>query len=649
MKRTKIAIILSIITLFAMNPLTIKAETEWSEWSDEEPSGIEKKYETEERTLYQYRDKSHTTSTKSSLSGWIQEKEPTTTWGSWSAWQDAKVTATSTRKVKTQQVIASYSYPTNPSPSGYEMPERVITYGCWGGGDVCWVQEFLVDCCGYNIAVDAKCGSETVEAIKKFQSAYGLTVDGMFGTESKNKALALWREKRKTPIYKTQYSYQDATITYYYYRWSDWSQWSETVPTANEDREINSKTQYRYRIIEQLMSDVKVSGINKTYTYTGKEIEPETVLMLDDNELVKDKDYTISYSNNVNAGTAMITYTGLGSYSGTLEYTYTISAKDIGNAVVDLSKDSYVYTGQEIIPEVIISLDGITLVQGKDYETSYSNNINVGTSDIQITGIGNYTGVVSTSFVIIDAPTTEAVIQPQSTSEETTQVQTTTEIQTTAEIQTTEVIQETASAGTVMLIAIDGQEENKIAAETGGTDSKVKIKKDSGKSSNGSSSSGKKIGKGTIFESDKATYKVSNVKKGSVIYVKSNAKKSSNVKVPDIIKYNNKTYKVTEIAPNAFKNNKKLTKLVIGKNVKKIGKNAFRGCKKLKSVTIGKNVEIIGAYAFYGDKKLNMIKFGTRKLNKVGKGAFKKISKHPTAKVPRERLQKYQKLIKKAI
>ena len=56
--------------------------------------------------------------------------------------------------------------------------------------------------------------------------------------------------------------------------------------------------------------------------------------------------------------------------------------------------------------------------------------------------------------------------------------------------------------------------------------------------------------------------------------------------MPDSIKINGATYKVTSIAKSAFKNNKKLKTVTIGKNVSKIGENVFSGCKKLKTITI---------------------------------------------------------------
>ena len=63
-------------------------------------------------------------------------------------------------------------------------------------------------------------------------------------------------------------------------------------------------------------------------------------------------------------------------------------------------------------------------------------------------------------------------------------------------------------------------------------------------------------------------------------------KKQTKIAVPDSIKINGATYKVTSIAKSAFKNNKKLKTVTIGKNVSKIGENVFSGCKKLKTITI---------------------------------------------------------------
>lgn len=102
-------------------------------------------------------------------------------------------------------------------------------------------------------------------------------------------------------------------------------------------------------------------------------------------------------------------------------------------------------------------------------------------------------------------------------------------------------------------------------------------------------------------------------------------KKQTKIAVPDSIKINGATYKVTSIAKSAFKNNKKLKTVTIGKNVSKIGKNVFSGCKKLKTITI-KSTKL--------------------KAKTLSKSTFKGITKATTVKVPKKKLSAYKKLFK---
>ncbi len=108
-----------------------------------------------------------------------------------------------------------------------------------------------------------------------------------------------------------------------------------------------------------------------------------------------------------------------------------------------------------------------------------------------------------------------------------------------------------------------------------------------------------------------------------VTYVCPKNTKKTSITIPDTIKINGYTYKVTEIASKAFKNNKKLKSVTIGKNVKKIGKEAFCSCKKLKKITIKSKV-----------------------LKSVGKNAIKNIHKKATIRVQKTQLKKYKKLFK---
>ena len=126
-------------------------------------------------------------------------------------------------------------------------------------------------------------------------------------------------------------------------------------------------------------------------------------------------------------------------------------------------------------------------------------------------------------------------------------------------------------------------------------------------------------------------------------------KKEKTVSIPATVKVDGVTYKVTKIDDNAFKNNKTVTKVTVGSNIKTIGKNAFSGATKLKTVSIGKNVTTIGSNAFKGCKKLKTIKITSTKLTSktVAKNAFKGLTKATTIKVPKKKLSAYKKLFKK--
>ena len=121
------------------------------------------------------------------------------------------------------------------------------------------------------------------------------------------------------------------------------------------------------------------------------------------------------------------------------------------------------------------------------------------------------------------------------------------------------------------------------------------------------------------------TYKVTGKDTVEVKSITAKGKAKKSVKIFDKIKASGKTWKVTGVAANALKGNKKMESLTIGKNVKKIGKNAFANCRKLKKVTVK-----------------------SKKINTIGKNAFKNINKKATVKVPKAQKKKYAKLLNKA-
>lgn len=181
-----------------------------------------------------------------------------------------------------------------------------------------------------------------------------------------------------------------------------------------------------------------------------------------------------------------------------------------------------------------------------------------------------------------------------------------------------------------------------------------------GSSSDGTSGGGTSSGttdkpsvpkKGTkIKGNDGSTYIVTNAKSKTptVQYMTPKSSAKGTVTIPTTVTIDKVTYKVTSIADNAFKNNKKITKVVIGNNIVSIGKNAFAKCTKLVSVIIGKNVIKIGKDAFAGCKKLKKIVIKTKKLTKksVAKGAFRSVGKKVVVQVPKSEYKAYKKLLR---
>ncbi|MBQ6438584.1 MAG: leucine-rich repeat protein [Mogibacterium sp.] len=71
------------------------------------------------------------------------------------------------------------------------------------------------------------------------------------------------------------------------------------------------------------LADATVSDVPDT-EYTGEAIEPEVTLAFGETELVKDEDYTVEYSNNVDAGEATIICKAAGKLTGTVEIHFNI-------------------------------------------------------------------------------------------------------------------------------------------------------------------------------------------------------------------------------------------------------------------------------------------------------------------------------------
>lgn len=155
-----------------------------------------------------------------------------------------------------------------------------------------------------------------------------------------------------------------------------------------------------YMVEKVDISAAQVNGVSNSYNYTGKAITPNVTVKFGDTVLTKSVDYTVSYSNNTNAGTATINITGIGKYEGNLAKTFNIARINMSKTYISLSATKYTYNQDAKKPSVTAKYSGMTLKNGTDYTLKYSNNINAGTASVIVTGKGNYTGSITKNFTI---------------------------------------------------------------------------------------------------------------------------------------------------------------------------------------------------------------------------------------------------------
>lgn len=150
------------------------------------------------------------------------------------------------------------------------------------------------------------------------------------------------------------------------------------------------------------ISPLSIEGAKVTVAsgsaYNGSGQKPKLKVSIDNAELEENKDYTVSYKNNIDAGKATAVVTGAGRYGGSIETTFEIATADISKASVLIPSQSY--TGSELKPDAKVTLNGKTLKAGKDYTASYSDNVKIGTATVTIKGKGNYSGTATGKFEI---------------------------------------------------------------------------------------------------------------------------------------------------------------------------------------------------------------------------------------------------------
>lgn len=163
-----------------------------------------------------------------------------------------------------------------------------------------------------------------------------------------------------------------------------------------------------FKIVPCAISQVTIREIADK-TYSGKKIEPYIKLTYKNKSLKRGTDYTVSYDNNIDVGTATATITGIGNFMGTTAVSFKIVK---GTSKIKVSAISnQTFTGTEITPAVSVKEGTKNLTKDVDYKVSYANNINVGIATVTVTGIGSYDGTARKTFRIVSRPLKEVSVE----------------------------------------------------------------------------------------------------------------------------------------------------------------------------------------------------------------------------------------------
>jgi len=159
---------------------------------------------------------------------------------------------------------------------------------------------------------------------------------------------------------------------------------------------------------------VAVKSASTSLEYNKEAQAPEYTLVYGTIKLVEGTDYTMSsIENNIDVDQYTVTFTGKGDYTGETTSNYEITPRDITIATVDEIADQ-VFSGSAIEPAITVKDGSDALSADKDFTVIFTNNINAGTANVKVIGIGNYKNAIETAtFKIAPLDLSKVAVEPQ--------------------------------------------------------------------------------------------------------------------------------------------------------------------------------------------------------------------------------------------
>lgn len=336
-------------------------------------------------------------------------------------------------------------------------------------------------------------------------------------------------------------------------------------------------------------------------TYAGSAVTPSVTVSLGGKTLAAGTDYTAAYSNNTKPGTATVTVTGKGNYTGTVSASFTIvcvhsyqtqttkeptcSADGLNTLTCSICGDSKT----ETVPKTGIHEYGAPVFSwSSDYKTASASFTCASGGEKMEVNVAVTTETTSTEIIY----TAKVSLDGKDYTD------------------TKKVAVETAAPADPGTAGNSGGTTGNQGETAGGSgdaagNSSGAAENPGGSTGDSADAASGGIAEGTVFTASGFTCKISSTA-GVTIQAPASRNKTS-VSIPATIKVGNTALKVTAVADGAFRNMTSLRNVSIGKNVTSIGKNAFYGCTRLAKVTGCSGIKSIGSKAFYKCKKLTTI------------------------------------------
>lgn len=178
---------------------------------------------------------------------------------------------------------------------------------------------------------------------------------------------------------------------------------SITEKPSESEETSESETESKEPAEDETNNKISIKQISDM-VYTGTAVKPDLEVYNGTNKLYLNKDYTVSYKNNTNVGTAFVTVKGKGNYSDKATTSFNILPKNLSDSDI-IAEDLALVANHKVQKKIpTVSYNGKKLKINKDFTASFGTGDfqQEGTYIVTLSGTGNYTGTIKAKIILTD-------------------------------------------------------------------------------------------------------------------------------------------------------------------------------------------------------------------------------------------------------